>query len=192
MKRLQVLFSLILLIYSFPSYAEEDLPCQIQVALDLCYAGGKNEGFIAAKAAIEKYKDNEAMTMILKESMLFNEVEDRYMKEVDENATEVIRKSSDPLFIGCAWFRKSKYALFIRNYDEALAFASIALKTFEKVSYEAREESVSWRELYECLCHITKRKTYEALGDKEKATLENKIVNSSRLLNDPKKTCGNG
>jgi hypothetical protein len=182
MKWLKIWISLLLVSSNF-AYAEEDYLCQFHVAIDLCFNGDKNEGFLATKAALEKYQSDEATIMILRQAMVFNSVDDTYLQEMDENATEVIKKSSDPLPIGCAWFRRSEYALLIENYHEAIAFSSIALKTLEKTSYTAAKGAIPWRELYKCLCHATKRKAYEALGDEEKAAKENEIVNSFQFLN---------
>ena len=177
MKRLYLLFILSFTCGSILMFAVDSPRSQLEIAVDLCVER-KEAGFIAGKAAIDSHKfDEEADTILfLKEIMCGCRVSHEYDEDLFKIADDVTKKSSSPLCIGIAWYQKSQISFHRGDYKNALTYSDIALSALKKEEYRAAEGNVSFRELYECFCHIVKKDSYEGLHDKEGYEAEKKIL----------------
>lgn len=167
-------------------FAEEDPLCQFKIAIELCCSPSNSwdAGFIAAKAAMETYKNDKEIVLILKEVMCRLLVSREYDKEIIEIAEDVIRESSIPLYIGAAWFQKSRISYYVGDYKKVLVYADIALNTLKREETVVPEGMVSTREVFEHLCHIEKRDAYERLNDKKGFEAECEILKTYKWLKE--------
>lgn len=171
------LLILIFLIISSVVLAEEIDDAGIVV--ELCMDRNTNdEGFIYSKALLAKYGDDKGAQLALKELRTFCLVSDKFIKEAFENANEVIKTSSNPLFIGCAWLQKSRYAMSNNEDQEALSNSAIALKVLEKIPDTEEEWIVGQRDWFKFVCHVEKNSAYKNLEKKEKAEEEQVFIDA--------------
>ena len=151
----------------------------IQIALDLCAdSKTQDECFIYSKSLLNKYENYKGIQDLLKELMAQCLVSFKYIREANENANEVLKFSSNPLNIGCAWIQKGRYAYYQEEYNEALMNYVIALKALEKAPDTAGNGNISFRKFYQFICHLEKKFAYEGLGEKQKAEEEQVLVDS--------------
>ena len=160
--------------------AEENPHSQLDTALVLCISELKESGFVAAKAALETYKTDAEAVLILKEAMCHCSVSEELHTEIFDVANDVIRESKDSLSIGIAWYQKSRVSYCKDDYKNALIYSEIALHSLKKAEIwqKSDDSSVSHKELFEVLCHIVRRNTYEKLDNQDKYEAEKEILKS--------------
>jgi len=173
-------FSITINICSY-SFAMEEKAFELALtACEMCYHNRDDAAFVFAKSLVDKHKDDSALTQSLKEYMSFCRVSDKYREEAVENANEVIKISSDQLYVGVAWYNKSSYAYYISEDENALTYSAIALKILGKIPDTEPKGIQYYRKVYEFNCHSLRAWVYKASNEMEKAAEEESLASSKK------------
>jgi len=163
-----------------------------EIAISMCYGSSDpTAGFVMTQALLGRYENDSESLLALKESMALCVVREGYIREAANNADEVIKLSSDPFYIGCAWFQKGRLAIAESRFLDAITYAEIAIKCLEDGQDDEGIGSLQWRKAFQFLSHKAKNTAYSALKDNPSAEKEVVIIKTLedelRVLGEKKK-----
>lgn len=150
------------------SSTEIDQLCQFKTAVELCTSShgyfGDEAGFIAARSAMQTYKDNNEIVLMLKECMCRCTVSLENKGELFQIAKDVTEQSSKPMIVGIAW----------KNMDEI----DIALNIFKRIDQKPVTGFVTEKEFFEVRALLTKKISYERLNDTKNVNEVTKLLDN--------------
>ena len=134
-------------------------------ALELTYTcRDEDTAFTACKAALDKHKSDEECVLFIKELMVQCRVSSKFEEDMQLAADYVVKKSSEPVCVGIAWFRKADHAYRNAKFNECISFCDIALKNLGYATGECSiEGNVSIKTMFEILTLIRKKQCFEHL-----------------------------
>jgi len=155
---------------------ENDEFCQYRTAFSLCLKEHNQAGYIAAKAAMETYKDDKEIILNLKAICCLCVIDRCDYEEMMTFAEDVIKYSKKPLYIGMAWMKKAIILSHYKEYEKALNLSNISISVLENISPYNEEGKTALSLCCILANHYVKEDIYECLQMKQELLKEKEII----------------